>query len=281
MKDNALNNEAKNSVALNKVVDFRAFAQARSRRRHPSAWIPDASPPDVDDHSPDALWRSDFEVHAGQHAEVTTTGMWVLAPVVDEALRTSLPAFQLGEIGTGRHLLDSACGLVSEDHLQALRLFIIESQEHARLLALVCGALDIEMIDEHWSERIFRMTRHRRGARFELLAIIIAQLISAEIYSTIAVGVGDPALSRIFHRLATDELRHLEFHSATLPAHLSWPRPIARAIRLGWIGAAHLATVAVGWENRSLLSSCGRTRRGFVADLSASTLAQSARLFGR
>ncbi len=261
------------------VIDFRAWATARSKRRHPSTWTAEAAPTQIDDHSPEALWRSDFEIHADQHANVTTSGMWVLAPVVDAALRQSLPVFQLGEIGTGRHLLDSACGVVGEDHLQALRLFIIESQEHARLLALVCSALDIDMIDDHWSEQAFRVTRHRRGARFELLAIVIAQLISAEIYSTIAHGVGDPTLSRIFNRLHVDELRQLEFHSATLPQHLSWPGPISQLVRRGWVVAATAATIAVAWEHRRLLSACGQTRRGFITDIVATTRAQGVRLF--
>ncbi len=261
------------------VIDFRAWATARSKRRHPSTWTAEAATTRIDDHSPEALWRSDFEIHADQHASVTTSGMWVLAPVVDAALRQSLPVFQLGEIGTGRHLLDSACGVVGEDHLQALRLFIIESQEHARLLALVCAALDIDMIDDHWSEQAFRVTRHRRGARFELLAIVIAQLISAEIYSTIAHGVGDPTLSRIFNRLHVDELRQLEFHSATLPPHLSWAGPIRQLVRRGWVVAATAATIAVAWEHRRLLSACGQTRRGFITDLVATTRAQAVRLF--
>lgn len=261
------------------VIDFRAWVTARSRRRHPSSWTPGATPTRIDDHSPDALWRSDFEIHADQHANVTTSGMWVLAPVVESALRQSLPIFQLGEIGTGRHLLATACELVGEDHLQALRLFIIESQEHARLLALVCAALDIDMIDEHWTERAFRSTRHRRGPRSELLSIVIAQLISAEVYSAIAEGVGDPTLARIFNRLSADELRHLEFHSATLPRHLSWSKPVKRIVRTGWVATARAAALAVAWEHRRLLTACGRSRRTFAAELSAAITAQAARLF--
>ncbi len=261
------------------VIDLHSWATARSRRRHPSMWTADAAPTRIDDHSPAALWRSDFEIHADQHADVTTSGLWVLAPVLDSALRTSLPIFQLGEIGTGRHLLDAACGTVGEDHLQALRLFIIESQEHARVLAMVCSALDIGMLDDHWTERVFRSTRHRRGVRTELLAIVIAQIITAEIYATIAQGVGDPTLSRIFNRLHVDELRHLEFHSATLPEHLRWRRPITRAVRAAWVTAAHTAVIAVAWEHRKLLTACGRSHRAFIADLHQTLVAQEARLF--
>lgn len=250
------------------LLDFRAWALARSRRRHPSRWTTDAVPPSLSDRSPAALWRADFEVHADQHANVTTSGMWVLAPVVEAALQTALPIFQLGEIGAGRHLLDTAVGVTSEDHLQSLRFFIIESQEHARILALVCAELGIEMLEEHWTERLFRKTRYLRGFRTEMLAVVIGGMISSRIYETIADGVGDPTLSRIFNRLHQDELRHLDFHAATLPDHLHRFAPSARSsVKASWKMAAFAATIAVCWEQRDLLSSCASSKRKFVRSL--------------
>lgn len=262
------------------VIDLHAWAQARSRRRHPSTYVADAPPSRIGDHSPAALWRADFAVHAGQHTDVTTSGMWVIAPVVEEALRSSLPIFQIGEIGTGGHLLDAACGVVSEDHLQALRSFVIENQEHARLLALICSALDIEMIDTHWAERAFRRSRYLRGYRVEMLTIVIGQLITAQIYEVLVHGVGDPALTRIFARLHADELRHLEFHAATLPSHLDeWPSTIAHAARPLWLVAATAALIAVTWENRKLLRALGCPPHFFLTDTWRTIRAQRQRFF--
>lgn len=254
----------------NNSLDFRAWALARSRRRHPSRWTADSPPSQIGSRSPDALWRADFEVHADQHANVTTSGMWVLAPVLQRALEKSLPIFQLGEIGAGRHLLDTAIGVASEDHLQALRFFIIESQEHARLLALVCSELDIAMIEEHWTERWFRTTRHLRGFRTEMLAIVIGALISKRIYETMANGVGDPTLSRIFTRLHADELRHLDFHDATIPEHLDrLPTAIQSAVKTVWQVVAMAAAFAVSCEQRHLLRACNSSQRGFLRSLFA------------
>lgn len=257
------------------VLDFRAWALARSRRRHPSRWTADSPTPSLSARTPDALWRADFEVYADQHANVTTSGMWVLAPFVKRSLSKSLPIFQLGEIGAGRHLLDTAVGVVSEDYLQALRFFIIESQEHARLLALVCAELNIEMLDEHWTERVFRKTRHLRGFRTEMLAVIIGGMISARIYETIAEGVGDPTVSRIFTRLHTDELRHLDFHDATLPPHIArLPKWVQRASKTIWQAAALGASIAVAVEHRRLLRSCNSSQVRFIRTLFKDILAQ-------
>ncbi len=262
------------------VIDFRAWAEARSRRRHPSTYTPDAPPSRIDDHSPASLWRADFAVHAGQHADVSTSGMWVLAPAIERALQTSLPVFQVGEIGTGQHLLDSACGVVGEDHLQALRSFVIENQEHARILALVCAALDIEMLDDHWTERLFRRGRYLRGFRVEMLMIVIAQLITAQVYEVLAHGVGDPTLSRIFARLHADELRHLEFHAATLPEHIeSLPRSARNAVPPLWHIAAAAALVSVTWEHRRLLRANACPAHFFLTDTWRTIRAQGKRFF--
>ena len=250
------------------ILDFRTWALSRSRRRHPSRWTADATPPSITDRSPAALWRADFEVHADQHANVTTSGMWVLAPVVEKALGTALPIFQLGEIGTGRHLLDTAVGVTSEDHLQALRFFIIECQEHARVLALICSELDIPMLEEHWTERLFRKTRYLRGFRTEMLAVVIGGMISAQVYKTIAVGVGDQTLSRIFAKLHEDELRHLDFHAATLPDHLNRFTPSRRrSVKMMWKAIAVVASIAVSWEQRHMLRSCASSQAKFVRAL--------------
>lgn len=262
------------------VIDIRAWVQASSRRRHPSTWTADSPPSAITDHSPDALWRADFEVHAGQHSEVTTSGMWVLAPVVESALRRSLPVFQLGETGAGFHLLNQARGSVTDDLLCALRLFVVEEQEHARVSSLICSALDIPMLDSHWSEGLFRRVRRIRGFRLEMLMILIAEFITAEIYQVLTDGVGDPALSRLFARMHVDELRHLEFLLSILPPHLKrLPAPVRAATPQMWKLVAMGAVLAVAIEHRSLLRACGSGPTQFVRRTRSMLNAGAARIF--
>jgi hypothetical protein len=183
-------------------------------------------------------------------------------------------------MGTGRHLVDDASRTVSEDHLHALRLFIIEEQEHARLIALVCSALEIPMLDDHWTERVFRSARLFRGFRLELLVMLIAEIITARVYELIAAGVGDPTLSRLFSKLHADELRHLEFHAATVPAHLRrLPVPVLAAARTAWLAAAAVATIAVAVEHRSLVRACGTSPLRFVRDTIRIIRSQERRFF--
>lgn len=249
------------------IVDLVAYAQERSRQRHPSMATQSHPAQRLTDHSPDALWRADFEVHAGQHTNLTTSGMWVLAPVVERALRMTLPVLQLGASGAGFHLMNSARNVASDDLRAALKLFVIEQQEHARLLALVCSELDITMLDDHWTDRAFRSVRRMRGLRLEMLLVVLAELITTQLYAALAVGVGDPVLSRLFARMHADGLRHLEFHAAVLPHHLHRLHPVRRAMtRTPWRVAARVATIAVAIEHRQTLRAVGTGPVQFVRD---------------
>ncbi len=262
------------------VINLGSWAQMSSRRRHPSRVATETRATPLTDHSPDALWRADFEVHADQYTEVTTSGMWVLAPVVERALRRSLPVFQLGKTGAGFHLLHSARGVVSDDLERALRLFVLEEQEQARVHAVICAALDIATLDEHWSDRAFRAARRIRGFRAEMLLMGVAELITAEVYRVLSMGVGDPTLSRLFARMYTDEQRHLDFHASVLPPHLErLPRVVRTATQRVWLVSARFAIVAVAVEHRSLFRACGTGVRAFIGSATAASQTYRSRLF--
>ncbi len=206
----------------------------------------------------DARWRADFEVHRGQHADVTTAGMWTLAPAVRDGLRSSLPTFQLGETGTGRHLLAMARREGNADYVEAMRLFVIEEQEHSRLLAMACEAVDAPLLATHWTDRVFQWARRLLGLRAEVLMLLVAELIAVCYYATLAAGVGDQVLGRIFARIHADELRHLDFHAGTLPRHLArWSTPTWWCARVVWTMTVIGSAVVVAWDHRQVLRACG------------------------
>ena len=72
------------------------------------------------------------------------------------ALARSLAVFQIGESGSGEHLFAAAeAADVDDDYMAALRAFVREEQEHARLLAVVLDAMDHPLRTSHWSDRVF------------------------------------------------------------------------------------------------------------------------------
>jgi len=227
-----------------------------------------------------ARWRTCFEVLEDQHAGVSAKDIGPLAPVVEAGLRASLPTFQIGETGTGTHLLAAAAKVGDADYVEALRLFVKEEQEHARLLALVCNQLQIEMLESHWTDGVFQFVRRAFGLRGEVLTLLVAEFVSDRFYELLADGVGDPVLSSIFRSIHEDEGRHLDFHAATLPEHLDrWPAAWWSFARAIWLTLIVGSTAVVAVDHRLAIRACGSSPLRFVRDVVGSLREQHNRFF--
>jgi len=227
-----------------------------------------------------ARWRTCFEVMEDQHAEVTVNDVGPLAPVIERGLRASLPTFQIGETGTGSHLIAAAEKVADADYVEALRLFVKEEQEHARLLALVCNALDIEMLESHWTDGVFQFVRRAFGLRGEVLTLLVAEFVSKRFYGLLADGVGEPTLAAVFRSIHQDEVRHLDFHAATLPEHLDeWPTPIWSLARAIWLTLIVGSTAVVAVDHRRAIRACGSSPIRFVIDVVRTLREQHTRFF--
>lgn len=228
----------------------------------------------------DARWRAELLRHVGRHAWRSPEDIDRLAKSVEVGLAHSLPIFQLGETGMGMHLLEAAAKTGSDDYVAAMEMFVYEEQEHARLLALVCHRLNIDMLDEHWTALVFRKGRRVSGLRSEVLVLLMAELIATRFYKVLADGIGDRTLSDIFAAVHADEVRHLHFHAATIPRHLArWPRPVWLFARALWNLVAIGGAAVAAWDHRKILRACGSGVIRFFRDVMALRREQSSRIF--
>lgn len=207
--------------------------------------------------SVEARWIAEFERQRSRNADLEIDEIGPLAPAVLRGLAHSLPIFHLGEASSGVHLMAEAQRDGTHAYHQAVESFVYEEQDHARLLALVCTALGVDLIDDHWSDRAFRRIRRISGLRTEMLTLLVAEMIAVAFFGTLAGGVGEPVLAEVFGRIHSDEKRHLAFHAATLPGHLGrWSPKILKAVRLLW-GATFVGSAAVvAWDHRLVLRAC-------------------------
>jgi hypothetical protein len=187
-------------------------------------------------------------------------------PHLIAVLGPSVATFQLGESGTGEHLLAAASTAHADaDYIEALRLFVIEEQEHARLLALVLREMHVAPRTRHWSDTIFVQVRRLHSLRTEVLVLLVAEVIALTYYAALRDGVGDPALADLFGRIHDDEIIHVRFHADTLPEYLRrFPRPIRGTVRLAWSGVVTAATIVVALDHGRVLRRLGVTRREFL-----------------
>jgi len=184
-------------------------------------------------------------------------------------LGRSLAIFQLGESGTGGHLIAAArTGRVSDHYVEALCLFIKEEQEHARLLSLVLEAMGQPTRSRHWSDQLFVFIRRLKSLRTEVLTLLVAELIALRYYSALRDGVASPSLAAVFGRIHADEIRHVEFHAVTFaPLLRVWPTPIRWMVRALWNTLVAGTSVLVAIDHRRALRLAGVGVRQFVADV--------------
>ena len=239
-------------------------------------------PGNISGFPPTAAWRTLFEVRQGRHRDVQCMGPLRLRPEVRAGLRTSLPVFQLGETGEGTHLVRAAAARGDADYARACQLFVREEQEHARLLGLVLDELRVARRTAHWSDGVFQTLRRLGGLRTEVLLLLVAELVALRYYSALRDGVGDLGLARLFGRIHADELRHVEFHVATLPRQLATlPEPVHLAVKWGWYALAGGTIVLVAVGHRQVLTACDVPPRRFARETLAILCSVGPRIFAR
>lgn len=230
---------------------------------------------------PSTRWRTDFEFHAGRHAVVDPTDAAELPELARRILGQSLATFQVGESGTGEHLLAAAAIAPTDaDYRAALAQFVAEEQEHARLLALTLGHLGHPLRTSHWTDRVFMLLRRSRSLRTEVLILLVAEVIALRYYSALRDRNLSPGLTDLFARIHEDELRHVKFHAETLPPHLDRFRPTTRwMVRTVWAGVVTGASLIVAWDHGRTLALAGIRRTEFVRDVWRLRRDLSVRLF--
>lgn len=207
-------------------------------------------------------WRERFEAQAEIRRRQGDPD-WGRGASLDAAVVRSLQRFQVGEAGDGANLIRKADRAGDLEYAAAVRLFVAEERNHARMLGLLLHAAGAATIDGHWSDAVFIRLRRALGLRFELLVLLVAEVIALRYYRALRDGAEDPLTSEVAARILDDERRHVPFHCERLGAVT--PRPVFGAWRVLLAGAALVVAVDHGPALRRLAV----TRRRFVLDVLA------------
>ncbi|WP_250564252.1 ferritin-like domain-containing protein [Sphaerisporangium fuscum] len=182
----------------------------------------------------------------------------------------SLQRFQVGEDGDGRSLVGKADRAGDLGYAEAVRLFVAEEQEHARLLRRLLEAAGETTIPGHWSDAVFVRLRRLLGLRTELMVLMLAEVVALSYYRAVRDGVPDLLAAEVAGRILADELRHVPFHCDRLhgsfrtSSHLS--RRTAEAV--WWLLLAGVLAVVVLDHGQALLG-LGVSRIVFVCQVVA------------
>ncbi|MFF5879887.1 ferritin-like domain-containing protein [Streptomyces californicus] len=235
-------------------------------------------------------WIRDFETarreRAGQGDPDWRTGV-----PLHPAIRRSVQRFQVGEDGDGAELITKAEAAGDAEYASAVRMFVAEERNHARLLALLLASGDAPTIASHWSDRIFVTLRRALGLRLELLVLMIAEVVALRYYRALGLRLellvlmiaevvalryyralrdgGEDALTReVAGRVLADEERHVPFHCHRLRRALRpLPAPARVLVTSGWRAALAAACLVVAVDHGPALRRLGVGRGRFAVEV--------------
>ncbi|WP_225730105.1 MULTISPECIES: hypothetical protein [unclassified Nocardia] len=198
-------------------------------------------------------WLTDFLLAAAHRARQPPPEWNRLRPLPSE-LGTGLARFPAR--WRDSTLLASSTGSGDPDYVAAVRLYLAEKAEHARLIDQIAAA-DAEV----------RRARHGRGLSAELRAQLVTGVIAARYFRALRDGTIDPVLTEVARRIHADQMRHLEFHKSQLRTEYAHPGPLRRtaARALCWAQLCRALTVTAV-EQRAALRFLGVRRREFASD---------------
>jgi hypothetical protein len=214
-----------------------------------------------------------------------------LALSTQRALARSLSHFQLGESGDGNFLLAHAAREVSHDaaYHEALKLFIAEEQEHARLLGHLVNRFGGQRIRRHWTHSLFRFVRRPLGLNFELQVLVIAELVGTAYYRLLGARSHDPVLQQVCDQILRDETGHVSFHADWLGTSQLCFLPLERepwrarfkilfalAARIAWLDH-HCCLESIGVNRRAFFREARRECTHFFEQLEHGNIAESTR----
>ncbi|MFJ4691050.1 ferritin-like domain-containing protein [Streptomyces sp. NPDC088766] len=197
---------------------------------------------------------------------------WARGAALHPAVWSGIQRFQVGEDGDGANLVAKADRAGDPDYARAVRLFVAEERDHARLLARLLAAGGRPTLAGHWTDTVFVRLRRLMGLRLELLVLMIAEVVALRYYRALRDGTDDPLTADVAGRILADEQRHVPFHCERLHACLAeLPRPVRHPVLTSWRVLLLAASLVVAVDHGPGLRRLGLGRRRFVADVMASS----------
>jgi hypothetical protein len=212
-----------------------------------------------------AQWLQDFETEAARRQQ-REDPPWERGARLHPDVARSVQRFQVGEAGDGANLIAKAAG--DDVYLAAVKLFVAEEQNHARMLAELLGAAGVPTIASHWSDTVFVRLRRALGLRLELMVLLIAEVVALRYYRALRDGTDDPLLTQVAARILADEERHVPFHCHRLRIGFeSVPKAVRAAVFGGWRVLLLGVAITVAADHGPALRRLGVGRLVFVADV--------------
>lgn len=233
-------------------------------------------------------WIAHFHANKNDRPEPDWNAPFSLGGEKLRLLRKSLAEYQLGDGG-------GECCLVAGDAetyrgasaeaRAVVDAWFAEEREHSRLLACALGRIGAEFVTSTPAFRLFYAIRRTLGVQFEMLVLLIVEIVSTGYYRVLRRHVGDEPIASMCKLILRDEARHIDFHRDRLAAR--HPRGAGTLWKwqfhlLGhacawflWLGHGRCLR-ALGGKRAELFAHVTGGQRSFLAELAERTQPHSA-----
>jgi hypothetical protein len=192
-------------------------------------------------------WKEYFESNHAHFRNINWEEPNSLTDDEKSIITKSIQQFQEGENSEGKHLFQFAKTLNDMEYLSAIRLFIKEEQNHARVLGRFMDKYGIEKAKGHWVDGAFRWLRKLLGLENSIIVLVTAEIISKVYYDALSNATGSGLLQKICSQVLQDEDQHIAFQCHTLSILYEKKNFFSRFISRSWHVFLMIGTIFVVW----------------------------------
>lgn len=194
-----------------------------------------------------AHWIRHFEVNARNRPEPDWNSEFTLPEPKRAALAKSLAEYQLGDGGGECRLIgfdaENARG-VHPDAAKVIDMWFREEAEHSRLLGCGLRRISGTFLTTTFGFRWFNRIRNWFGAQFEMLVLLVVEIVSTGYYRLIQRHCDDVPIAQMCGLILRDEASHIVFHRDRLG---SKPADWSRGWRANAIGMLGIGCMSFLW----------------------------------
>jgi hypothetical protein len=215
-----------------------------------------------------ASWCSWFRANSARNRPIPWHVGADLQTAERESVAASIQTFQLGERGTGRHLLakaeDHAAKTGDRDYPEALQLLFTEEHRHAGDLGRFLDLAGIPRIEHDPVNGVFRRLRHLAGLELSIAVLFTAELLALVYYSALRRATRSATLRALCAEILRDEVAHVRFQAQRLAILRRGRSFVSRWLTRLWQRTLFAATSLVVWQtHRRALRAGGLNFRGY------------------
>lgn len=189
-------------------------------------------------------WIDHFRANRLDRPEPDWDAPFALPEKQRRLLALSLAEYQLGDGGGECRLVarDAEPYRASAEEIRTVvDLWFAEEREHSRLLARAVERVGGRFIKDTFAFRLFYGCRRAFGVQFEMLVLLVVEIVSTGYYRVICRHVGDAPIAAMCKLILRDEASHIDFHRDRLAARFP------RGVHAVWAAHFRLLGQACAW----------------------------------